>query len=365
MWGKSAATIVHERTPFNAESSRSALAHDVITALDSFYCRNHGPIPDIPIDEWRLTVDGLVTSPLSVTFEELTHRFATHTVVATLQCAGNRRAGFNMIRQIAGEDPWGSGATSTAEWRGARLSDVLEAAGAGCHDGLHVAFAAPDVSRLASPVQSFGGSVPLAKAMSSEVLLAWEMNRRPLPRVHGGPVRVLVPGYIGARSVKWVNAITVQETPSQNYFQAVAYRIFPADSDPAIASPDDGISLSSVALNCDILVPDDGAVTSVGSLNVLGYAFAGSGVGIARVDVSLDDGHTWRQAKLAPASSRWAWRHWSLTVETQPGPLTITARAWDANGATQPESAVSLWNPKGYANNSWARVGIEVVQPGT
>jgi sulfite oxidase len=365
MWGKSAATIVHERTPFNAESSRSALARDAITTLDSFYCRNHGPIPDIAIDQWRLTVDGLVARPLSLTFEELTHRFSAHTVIATLQCAGNRRAGFNEIREIVGEDPWGSGATSTAEWCGARLSDVLETAGAAGDDGLHVAFAAPDVSRLASPVQSFGGSVPLTKAMSSEVLLAWEMNGQPLPQVHGGPVRVLVPGYIGARSVKWVNAITVQEAPSQNYFQAVAYRLFPADSDPGTAAVDEGISLSSVALNCDILVPDDGAVASAGSLNIQGYAFAGNGVGIARVDVSLDGGCTWRQAKLAPASSRWAWRHWSLTVETRPGPLTITARAWDTNGATQPESAASLWNPKGYVNNSWARVHLEIAQPGT
>src|SRR5437588_4343117 len=217
MWGKSAATIVHECTPFNAESPRSALAHEVITGLDSFFCRNHGLIPDISADEWRLTVDGLVAKPFSLTYEELTHGFSAHTVVATLQCAGNRRTGFNKIREIVGQHPWGSGATSTAEWRGARLSDVLAAAGADRDERLHVAFTAPDIAQEASPVQCFGSSVPLAKAMSSEVLLAWEMNRQPLPRVHGGPVRVLVPGYIGARSVKWVDAITVQEAPSQNY----------------------------------------------------------------------------------------------------------------------------------------------------
>ncbi|MBO0880573.1 MAG: sulfite oxidase, partial [Mycobacterium sp.] len=159
-------------------------------------------------------------------------------------------------------------------------------------------------------------------------------------------------------------AITVQEAPSQNYFQAVAYRILPADSDPDTVSPGDGIPLSSVALNCDILVPDDGAVISAGSLNILGYAFSGDGAGIARVDVSLDEGRTWRDAKLASESSRWAWRHWSLTVETQPGPLVVIARAWDTNGATQPESAVSIWNPKGYVNNSWARVCLDVTQQG-
>jgi sulfite oxidase len=365
MWGKSSATIVHGRSPFNAEACRSALARDEITPLDVFYCRNHGPIPDISIDEWQLTVDGLATKPRRLTFDELRSTFRSHTVVATLQCAGNRRAGFNEIRDIAGEDPWGSGATSTAEWHGVRLADVLDAAGAHRADGLHVAFAAPDVSHLAFPAQPFGGSIPVAKAFTEEVLLAWQMNGQQLPRVHGGPVRIVVPGYIGARSVKWVNAITVQAKPSQNYFQAFAYRILPADSDPDATGPDAGISLSSVALSCDILVPDDGAEVPAGSLGIRGYAFVGDNRGIARVDVSLDDGRSWRQAKLLPEPSRWAWRHWLLTVEAQPGPLTITARAWDSTGATQPESAASLWNPKGYANNSWARVRVEVTAPGT
>jgi DMSO/TMAO reductase YedYZ molybdopterin-dependent catalytic subunit len=111
-------------------------------------------------------------------------------------------------------------------------------------------------------------------------------------------VRVVVPGYIGARSVKWVNAITVQETPSRNYFQVIAYRILAADSDLDTVSPDDGLSLSAVALSCDILVPDDGAVVPAGALNTLEYAFAGNGVGIARVEVSLDEG-----SHLAPGQT--------------------------------------------------------------
>ncbi|ORW02468.1 sulfite oxidase [Mycobacterium kyorinense] len=360
MWGKSASTIVHGRCPFNAEAAPAALARDEITPMDVFYCRNHGPIPDVPSDQWRLAVDGLVDTPLNLSFDELSSTFRAQTVVATLQCAGNRRAEFNEIREIVGEDPWGPGATSTAEWRGVRLADVLDAAGVRRVDGLHVAFAAPDVSPLALPAQPFGGSIPLAKAMSDEVLLVWEMNRQPLPRIHGGPVRVLVPGYIGARSVKWVSAITVQETPSHNYFQAVAYRILPADADPDTAGPEEGISLSSVALNCDILIPENCAEVPAGPLTIRGYALADGDHGIARVDVSLDDGRTWRQAKLEPALSRWAWRQWSLTVNAEPGPLTVTARAWDTAGNTQPESAASLWNPKGYGNNSWARVHTEV-----
>lgn len=354
MWNKRDDTIVHAKCPFNAEPPRSALAESAITPIDTFYTRNHGPVPDIATDQWRLDIDGLVAKPLNLTLDELTRGFASHTVTATLQCAGNRRAGFNEVREIVGEDPWGPGATSTAVWRGARLADVLNTAGVHADEAIYVAFVTPDVSPLASPAQPYGSSIPLAKALSDEVLLAWEMNSEPLPRIHGGPVRVVVPGYIGARSVKWVTGITVQTVPSENYFQAVAYRILPPDAD-ATAAPGDGIPLSSVPLNCDILWPDDGAQLPAGSLEVRGYAFDGDAHGIARVDVSLDNGRTWRQADLGPERNRWSWRQWSLTVEAEPGPLSLTARAWNDTGTTQPESPASLWNPRGYANNSWAR----------
>ena len=360
MWGKRDDTVVHDESPFNAEPTRSALGRSALTAIDTFYARNHGPIPDIAARDWRLKVTGLVGQELNLTFDTLTSRFIPCSVVATLQCAGNRRIGFTEVREIPGEDPWGPCATSTAEWRGVRLRDVLDAAGAHTGDGLHVAFTAPDVSSLASPTQPYGSSIPVAKARSGEVLLAWEMNSEPLPRVHGGPVRVVVPGYIGARSVKWVTGITVQSQPSNNYFQATAYRILPPDADPDTAGPGDGISLSSVALNCDILTPEPGTVVPAGPLTVAGYAFAGDDRSVARVDVSLDDGTTWQQAHLEPELSPWSWRRWSLTVNTEPGPLTVAARAWDSTGALQPESAAALWNPKGYANNSWPRLHVDV-----
>lgn len=359
-WGKRADVVVHEELPFNAEASRSGLAAGDITPIDTFYARNHGPIPDIDTEDWRLTVGGLVDRPLSLDFAELTTRFPGHTVVATLQCAGNRRIGLIEVRPIEGEDPWGPGATSTAEWYGVRLADVLDAAGVRRRDGLHVAFGAPDVSEIASPAQPYGSSIPLTKALSEEVLLSWQMNSEPLPRLHGAPVRVVVPGYVGARSVKWVTSIMVQDSPSDNYFQSTAYHILPPDVDPDTAPPHTGIPLSSVALNCDILEPDDSSTVPAGELKISGYAFAGDDRRIARVDVSLDGGRTWRQAELAPQLSAWAWRRWSSTVTVAAGPLTITARAWDSTGATQPESAAALWNPKGYANNSWARVRVEV-----
>ena len=307
-----------------------------------------------------MNVAGRVANPRAFTFDELTRGFDVHAITATLQCAGNRRAGLTAVRPTPGEDPWGSGATSTAEWRGARLVDVLAAVDAEDNDDLHVAFHAPDVSPMASPPQEYGSSIPMTKARRSEVLLAWGMNCQPLPRIHGGPVRVVVPGYIGARSVKWITGITVGDRPSDNYFQASAYRILPADTDPDAASPGEGIALSSLALNCDFLSHSDGDRVRNGPLTVGGYALAGDQRDVARVDVSLDDGSTWSQADLEPVNSRWAWRHWSFAFCARPGPLRLTARAFDDTAATQPETAAALWNPKGYANNSWARLSLDV-----
>ena len=360
MWGKRADMIVREESPFNAEPPPSVLAGSEITPVDTFYARNHGPFPDIAPQQWRLTVGGLVDTPRTLTYDQLTTVFNQHSVVATLACAGNRRAELLRVHPIPGKDPWEHGAISTAEWRGVRLADVLAAAGVHREDGLHVEFLAPDVAREARPVQSYGSSIPLSKAMSDEVLLAWQMNGQPLPRAHGGPVRVVVPGYIGARSVKWVTAITVQPAPSQNYFQAIDYRILPPEADADTVVAGQGISLSSLPLNCDVLVPTDGDHVAGGALTIRGWAMAGDGHSIERVDVSLDGGNTWRQADLHPAPERWAWWTWSLTVDVAPGPLSITARAWKDTGVTQPESPASLWNPRGYGNNAYANIELSV-----
>jgi sulfite oxidase len=356
-WGKRDDMIVHSTDPYNAEPSRAALDGQPLTPVGTFYCRNHGPIPRIDPDTWRLEVDGLVQRPLTLSLAELRSRFPAHDLAATLACAGNRRAELMEVRPLPGEEPWGPGPVSTARWTGAALADVLAAAGLRPDAG-HVAFAAPDISPLAHPPQPFGASIPIAKAVSSEALLAWEMNGAPLPAIHGAPVRVVVPGYIGARSVKWVQRITVQEHPSDNYFQSTGYQLLPADADPATARPGDGLSLSVVAINAAILRPDDRQTLPAGPTRVSGYAYAGEDRGVARVDVSIDDGSHWQQADLSAEAGPWAWRLWQTTVDLPHGPADIIARAWDTSATVQPEHAEHLWNPKGYVNNSWARVHV-------
>jgi len=358
-WGKRGDMIVHSADPLNAETALAALGENELTGVDAFYVRNHGPVPRLRPDLWRLRVDGLVDRPLELSLAGLRDGFCRHEVVAALQCAGNRRADLLAVRQIPGELPWGAGAAGNARWTGVRLADVLAEAGIKPGAG-HVAFLGADLAAQASPPQPFGGSVPLAKALCPEVLLAWAMNGRPLTPVHGAPVRVVVPGYIGARSVKWVEQITVQAGPSDNYFQATAYRLLPPQADPDAAGPGDGISLGPFAVNASILVPGEHARVPAGAVAVSGYALAGDGRSVARVDVSADGGRSWRQACLSPEVSPWSWRVWRVTLELPPGPTEVTARAWDSSASVQPEDPAQLWNPKGYANNAWARLGFTV-----
>ncbi len=356
-WGKRTDLVVHGEDPFNAEPPRSALVDETVTPLDAFYVRNHGPVPEIDPSSWRLRVDGLVEDELELSLEELRARFAHHELAATLQCAGNRRVGFLSFRDIPGEAPWGPGATGNAVWTGVRLAEVLAAAGLHV-DADHVAFLGADVSDEPDPPQPFGASIPRHKATADEVLLAWSMNGESLPAVHGSPVRLVVPGYIGARSVKWLERITARAEPSDNFFQAETYRLLPAEADPDAIAPGEGVALGAVAVNADILSPEEGATVAVGPLRVSGYAFAGDDRGVVRVDVSADGGRSWRQADLLGQQSPWSWRLWATEVDVAAGTTDIVARAWDSAAAAQPESAAHLWNPKGYVNNAWARVSV-------
>jgi sulfite oxidase len=356
-YGKRSDLIVHEEEPFNAETGRAALAEGPLTATDAFYVRGHGAVPEIEPTTWRLRVDGLVERAVDLSLATLREAFTEREVIATLQCAGNRREGLMAIRDIVGEAPWGPGATGTATWAGVRLGEVLGLVRP-LPEAAHVGFAGADRCPEARPPQDFGGSIPLDKACRPEVLLAWSMNGEPLAPVHGAPLRVVVPGYIGARSVKWLERIEVRAQPWTGYFQDVVYRLLPEDQVPG---PGAGMPLGIVALNADILSPAADETVAAGPVEVRGYAFAGGERHVARVDVSLDRGATWVQAELLEDLGRWAWRQWRITLDLAPGEHEIVARAWDSSAATQPEDEAGLWNPKGYVNNARPRVRVRAV----
>lgn len=347
---------IHSTQPYNAEPARTVLAGRDLTPIEAFYHRNHAAEPPrIDPATWALRVDGMVERPATFSLGGLRERFDEHAEVVTLQCAGNRRAGLMEVADLPGETPWGPGATGTARWNGARLADVLRDAGVdpGATD---VVLTGTDVAD--EPGEPYAVSVPLEKALAPEVLLAWSMNDAALPAAHGAPVRVVVPGWIGARSVKWLERITVADAPSAGFYQAVAYRLLPADASPA---PGRGVALGPIAVNADVLSPDDGAEVAAGTVPVTGYALAGGDRTVVRVDVSTDDGATWTEAELAPQASRWSWRHWHLDLDVPVGTTRVVARAWDSAAGVQPADPAELWNPKGYVNNAWARVTLHAV----
>jgi sulfite oxidase len=270
-----------------------------------------------------------------------------------MQCAGNRRVELQRLAPIPGELIWDTEAVGNAEWSGWRLRDVLTAAGVTADDGdLHAAFEGLDV--VEAHRQGFGGSIPLRKALHGDVLLADTMNGAPLPPAHGYPLRVVVPGYIGARSVKWLARIIVQEMPSANYYQAHAYKLFAGDVTPETVDWAAGMMLGELNVNAIIAQIEPGA----GGIIARGIAIAGERQ-VERVEVSADGMH-WLQAELLDPPSRYGWRRWQARIALEPGDHEIMARAWDSAAATQPERLESVWNFKGYMNNAWHRVKVTV-----
>lgn len=348
--------LVHSTNPFNAEPPLTALREHFITPRELFYVRNHGNIPEIDPKAYRLVVNGMVERELELSLDTLLNDFPKRTVMATLQCAGNRRKELIAIAATPGETPWEAGAIGNAFWSGVPLKEILNAAGVKL-GAQYVAFTgADDVMRHDEHV-GFGGSVPLDKGLSSEVMLAYEMNGKPLEPIHGAPLRVLTPGYIGARSVKWLTQITVQPMPSKNYFQAHAYQLFPPHTNAETADWNAGLQLSELVVNCVITLPQEGQ-TLGSEVVVQGYAVTGGGRKIARVDVSTDGGATWTTANITQGDQSWAWTFWEARVQLGPGENEIIARAFDSSSNTQPEDTRHVWNFKGYMNNAWHRVKI-------
>ena len=355
-FGKDSRLLVRQEEPFNGGPAPAALLSSFVTPNELFFVRNHGEVPAVDRESYRLTVDGMVENPLSLSLQDL-RRFQRVTVAATLQCAGNRRTEMMAVAPIPNELPWGAEAISNAEWSGVPLRDVLAAAGPRA-GALHAAFTGLDETERHGHRFRFGGSIPLEKAAHPEVLLADTMNGAPLPPVHGAPLRVVVPGYIGARSVKWLSRIALQEAPSDNYFQAKAYRLFPASVGPRTVDWEQGMMLGESPVNSAIGSPVEGGTVPAGRVAVRGWAVAGGGRQVARVDVSADGGRSWQTADLKAGRDGWTWYFWETALDLAAGPHEIVCRAFDTAAQTQPEHPSQVWNFKGYANNAWHRVRV-------
>jgi sulfite oxidase len=346
---------------FNAGPEPSRLGETLLTPVPRFFARNHGAIPEIKDPgAWTVSVEGLVDRPLRWRVAELRKgRFPEASVPATLVCAGLRRTELMAHREVPGELGWGLEPVGTATWTGVRLADLLDAVGVK-PEARHVELLGGDDVERHGHHFGFGGSVPLAKARSPEVLLAWAMNGAPLPAVHGGPLRLVVPGYIGARSVKWLTRIVLRETPSENYFQRDAYRVLREPRPEAPREVRTGEELGEVPLNAVILSPEAGTRVAAGPLEIRGWALGQGGAAVTQVEVSTDDGQTWTPATLEAGDGTWAWRFWRARVTVAPGRTVLVARARDAAGHAMPASVAEVWNVKGYGNNAWHRVPLEV-----
>ncbi len=351
--------IAHSQQPYNAEPPTHQLRASFVTPQHGFYVRSHGDIPMLDPAAHRLNVGGRVDAALNLSLDELRSGFPSRTVMATMQCAGNRRADMQRVRPTLG-DPWAPGAVGNAEWTGASLADVLRAAGADEDAALHVAFDCADECSVEGKTFRYGASIPITKALSPEVLLAYAMNGEALKAEHGAPLRVVVPGYAGVRSPKWLHTVTVQDTPSANPIQADDYKLFPPHVTKETADPTKGITINGLPLNSAICEPAPHARLPPGPTILRGYAIA-TDRNVVRVDVSLDGGRTWSQAELEDhRGSPWSWTLWRATLDLPRGEHELAVRAWDDAGQTQPALPDDTWNFKGYLSAAWHRVPVLV-----
>ena len=349
---------VHKNHPYNAETPPGLLRGSFITPTESFYVRSHGDVPDVDAERYVLKVAGLVERPLELSLERIRSLPKTE-FVSTLYCAGNRRVELMERTPIPGKVAWTVGAAGNARWGGVLLRDVLREAGVKS-ESRHAAFTGLDLDVESGTDAPFGGSVPIGKATSDDVLLAYEMNGEPLTPEHGYPLRVVVGGYVGARSVKWLSEVNLQEGPSENHYQAVEYKVFPPHVTAETADLAQGEMLGDLPLNAVICTPQGGETLESGPVTVRGYAVAASEIRIEQVEVSPDGGESWTEASLTEKGSPAAWRFWEVDLELGPGRHEIVARAADSDSGVQPETVEEVWNFQGYANNAWHRVTVRV-----
>ena len=354
----SADLIARQVVPFNGEPPLNKLVENWITPVDSFFVRSHGNVPEIAAKDLKLTIDGMVDKPMTFTVAELMERFPKAKTTATLTCAGNRRSEFAAIKKVGGVQ-WDAGAIGNAEWQGIRLADVLKFVGVKS-EAKHVWFEGRDDVVEKNITFPFGGSIPIEKALvttaTGSSLLATEMNGKPLTPSHGFPLRNIVPGFIGARSVKWLHKITVADRPSPNHFVADVYKLVPEDDAELIART---TPIYEFTLNSVICVPAKDGSVSGNQINVKGFALTNGTTGrsVQKVEVSADEGKTWKLAKVTSPISDYCWILWSAEIPLAATTASLLVRATDTSGETQPEK--NPWNYKGYQFNGWHKVNLK------
>ena len=343
--------IVHNDRPEDLETPVRHL-DSWLTPVDVFFVRQHLPRPAaIDPETYRLTVNGLVSKPLQLTLADL-KKLPQFTVPATLECTGNGRAFYTP--KVPGIQ-WMRGAIGNAEWRGPRVSDVLKMAGV-ASSAAFIETDGADAPLASTP--DFVRSLPMNKAMHPATILALSMNGL-TPDIHGFPVRLIVPGWDGTSSVKWVIRISATAQASTGFFMNPGYR-YPKYALPpgTPARPAELEVIEGMPVKSCITAPEDQQKIALEPATIRGFAWAGENA-IERVEVSTDGGSRWRDAQLSPKKLPFAWRLWSLEwTPADPGYYTLLSRATDTAGRVQP--IVSPWNPSGYLWNAIDRVGITV-----
>ena len=324
------------------------LRYDV-TPVGMHYLLIHFDVPEIDPAAWRLRIGGLVDRPLELTLDDLRRRPA-RTMPVTLECAGNGRA---RLEPRPLSQPWLVEAIGTATWTGTSLAGIL--ADAGVHpDAVELVFSGADRGVQGDIEQDYQRSLTIADAGRPEVVLAYEMNGRPLEPQHGFPVRLLVPGWYGMTSVKWLTSIDAVAEPFTGYQQIEAYSYRATEDDPG-----EPVTRMRVrALMIPPGIPDfftRARTVDAGPVSVRGRAWSGSAP-IARVEVAVDG--AWSDATLDAPVGEFAWRGWSFDWSAPAGAHVLACRATDADGATQPTD--QPWNVKGLGNNLVQEVAVTV-----
>jgi DMSO/TMAO reductase YedYZ molybdopterin-dependent catalytic subunit len=316
-------TAVPENSETPLENVRSW-----VTPNRLFFVRNHFEVPVLDLAHWRLTVDGCVAKPASWTWEELT-ALPERTVFATVECAGNGRS---FLQQHVHGVQWGAGAVGHAEWTGVPLRLVLERAGMQA-SALEVVFEGADrgsESDHPEPMH-FARSLPLAKALDPDTLLAFRMNGEMLEPSHGFPMRLFVPGWYGVASVKWLQRIQILDRPFQGYYQTKKYTV-----QKQTLHGREAVAVGPMAVKAEMIRPGAGALLGVGTNRLFGVAWAGEEA-VASVGVSSDSGQTWDQAELIGPRAPYSWTLWEYLWEVaEAGDYTLLVRAEAESGAIQP-----------------------------